>query len=160
MKTALLNMQKFYDNLWNYLKGHGKCPYEYNESGYDLSDLLAVLKETQHIDLTENTLVEEENPQSEFYWHVLDKNSKDKYFAQLNPANFTKDGLTHDFVHSTQEGEDQAIMRNSKHMSKSQLKEYIEMVQEDRKERTADMPNKIKAMLEGIKIIHKYLQLV
>ena len=151
-------MAEHYAKLWDFLHKNGKEPYKYKWSGDELENLVGLLKETKHIDLTENTLDDPADP--DFCWYVFDEAIKQKYLDLLDPAIFKKDEMTTLYLHSLEEYDEQAIKHNSALMTKEELKSFIAMCQSSRQDITERLPDTVQAMMDGISILHKYLKLV
>jgi hypothetical protein len=153
-------LSQYYNSLWNYLSKNARVPFEYPWSGYVLGALLSCLKQMKNIDLMQVTF----EPEDEVWeWWLLNQELKDKYLLQLDPSNYTEKQLKEYYQahseHQKQEhlkGLQLLLPTKSKDFSKKEIEEMIEMIKSEK----TDYSDAGRAMMDGVKIIYKYLKLV
>lgn len=159
------NQQDYFKSLWDFLQQHGTAPYMYEWSGSVLGDLLLWLKESQSVDLTEKTMVMADDEC--FCWFVFDEYIRDKYAQRLNPANFTREGLVSSLKQLDDQKREELIEEVRARFGEKRAKELQEQMNLyaaptgddddlDDKERF----DKGQALMDGINILHNYMQLV
>lgn len=157
-------VQKHYEMVWNYLRANGKQPSRLNWSGYVLYELMEYLKETKNIDLMQKAVCE---PQGDFVWWIFDKDTKAKYLDQLDPKKFKESELKKSFLFEAKRKHELAFSK-IKERSNELLKEG-KLTAEQAKEalhieelmyRDIDFPQRGKALMDSLKLIHQYLQMV
>lgn len=139
--------------IWDFFYAHTKEPYQYDWSGYVLYEVLDWLKTTKNINLME---LQYEHREEAFTWWVFDETVKRKYLEQLNPALFKKKEVIFSWNLILEQRLDADIKRLSATLSKKQLEQHVQMMRRINE----NFPNKDEAMMDGILILHKYLQLV
>lgn len=164
-KTAeFVKTQDHYKAVWDYVHENGKQPYRLNWSGYVVYEVLQYLKETKGIDLMSRAICERHGG---FVWWVFDKDIKNKYLSQVDPAKFSEDELRKSFLAAAKRKHELAMSQIAKRrdelleqgkISKAQAKEafYIEELMY----KEIDFPERGKALMDAIKLIHQYLQMV
>jgi hypothetical protein len=162
-------MQKYFKELWDFLRKHGKEPYEYKWSGYTLYDLLGWLRDVKNINLMENKFTTETDEALE--WFIFDESTKKKYLDKLNPANFKAEDVIYSYEHLREQHQDAALKQIAAKLSKEEMKAYVAKMQtydEGTSQydaahgitKASERSDQTKAMMDGIDILHKYLQLV
>lgn len=150
---AFRKRQEYYEKLFNFLQKNGKEPYIYNWSGYVLAELLEWLKEARNINLSEIQFMAAEG--DDYYWIVFDESVRKKYLEQLNPANFKEQDVLNSFQHLLEQRRDAVMKEMAAKLTKEQMKMFAQMAQLN-EEKFAERG---KAMMEGIDILYKYMQL-
>lgn len=162
--SEFVKTQDHYKAVWAYVHENGKQPYRLNWSGYVLYEVLEYLKETKGIDLMSRAICERHGG---FVWWVFDKGLKDRYLSQLDPTNFNEDELRKSFLAAAKQKHELVMSQIAKRrdellsqgkINKEQAKEafYIEELMY----KEIDFPERGKALMEAIKLIHQYLQMV
>jgi hypothetical protein len=136
-----IKRQKLYNAAGKFLKKHSEQPYEYRWSGYVFSDLLMFLR-SKRINLMKNTLVD---TRSGNQWYVVDSQMKERYLDKLDHRNFREEDLKH--YHQLHERK--VLTQVSKLLGNRTGRSVL--VEGD------DFPKAGKQMLDGIKVIRKYL---
>ena len=156
--------QAHYKEVWDYLHKNGKRPYEFDWSGYVVFEVMEYLKSTKNIDLMENMLCERDR---DFQWWVFDKNTKDKYLKQLDPVNFKEEELRKSFLAEAKRNHENVLSKIAERrdellkegkITKEQAKDAFhieEIVYKD-----IDFPERGKALMDAVKLIHQFLKLV
>ncbi|HEY9773805.1 MAG TPA: hypothetical protein V6C81_08345 [Planktothrix sp.] len=157
--------------FWDFLIANGRVPYKYRWSGYALEQLLGWLLQVKGIDLTAIKFVDSHHKGTG--WIVLDETIKAKHLLQLDPANFRID----DFVTTelreqyerVLEAEEQTLKERSAKLSNRETTMDERFPKVNRHQASDsnrliamedDLANRGKAMLDGIDVLHKYLQLI
>ena len=150
--------QEHHRAVGDYLRNHGTEPFEYQWSGFVISELMGWLKEAKHINLMENKLEDADEASSSYI--VFNQGTKEKYHAQLDPSNYREDDLAYSFLTFSEAQTNVAIKQASAKLNEEQLKQFAHMQKTFIQQNETQFPERGKAMMDGIKIIHQCLQLV
>ncbi len=148
-------VQDHYKTVWDYIHDNGKQPFTLQWSGMILYDVLDLLKTTRKIDLMQRSVCERTG---EFEWFVIDKDLKDQYLDKLNPSNFSEVELRNTFSKEYKRKRDEHFKKLETKLSKEKFKET--MATQAIIDKEEDFPERGKAMMDAIKLIHQYLQMV
>jgi uncharacterized protein YozE (UPF0346 family) len=143
-------MQDHYDEVRRYLTENAKEPIKYNRSGWVLSEVIDFLK-TKNIDLAEQSYAST----GDFPWMLFDATTKSKYLEKLNPSKFNANDLNSAWDEN-QKNQQKFLVDYAKTKSSKKVfaKYFASMSKAD------EFPDRGKAMLECIDILHKYLKMV
>lgn len=144
-----------YKNIYNFLVQNSKEPYIYNWSGYVLYELMKFLKDEKQIDLLSKSFQDTEGMTE---LQLLDTEVKQKYLQKLDPANFSENELATEYLHSTEQFEEEVWKKMAAAMAPEKMKQMMAM--RAKMPQSEEFPERGEAMLDGIKIIHDCLKLV
>ncbi|HEY9732370.1 MAG TPA: hypothetical protein V6C89_10690 [Drouetiella sp.] len=146
---------KDYKKIYNFLVQNSKEPYLYNWSGYVMAELLAFLKDEKQIDLMAKTYQDREG---ESQRHLLDSELKEKYLNKLDPAKFSENEIASEYMHAAEQYREEILKKMAAAMPPEKMKEIMAM--QSTMPPAEDFPERGKAMMDGIKIVHDCLKLV
>lgn len=161
---AYKKVQAHYETVWNYLRVNGNQPARLKWSGYVLYELMEFLKETKKIDLMSNAVCESHG---DFVWWVFDKDTKDKYLAALNPANFKEEALKKAFLAQAKLKHDALMVKMAERrdqllkegkLTTAEAKDFFQI--EELMYKETNFPERGKSLMDSLKLIYRYLQMV
>jgi len=153
-----------YETIWKYLKENGKQPSTLKWSGYVLYELMDYLKSCKNIDLMSQAVCE---PSGDFLWWVFDKGVRDKYLTQLDPVNYKESELKQSFldeamrkheINKVKLAEKRDELLKEGRITQEEAKKVFEM--NDLMYKQTDFPDRGKALMDALKLIHQYLKMV